>query len=500
MNVAIYARVSTEWQAEHGYSIGTQLEACREKAASMGAFVVKEYVDDGYSGGFLERPALESLRDAVQDGLYEAVIIHDADRLARKLIHQLILTEEFEKHNCRPVFVMGEIQNTPEGNMSYQMKGVFAEYERAKIRERTMRGKRAKLRAGKAICDSHIYGYDFDRENSCYEINPAEAEVVRMIYRWYVEEMVGGCEYIAEKLNNMGIPSPSGNVSWCASSVRNLLHRPHYTGKYFANTQYHKKTGPKSYKRIPRPREEWIEMSCPQIIPAELHQKALSIKSKHRTYKVWQKNSYPALLQGVAVCGACGGSIRITGGGKRNARWYTCVNTPPRNGSKCAARLMDVVVTDALFWSVLEEICTSEETVTAYIGSRAGAEPAPARSEQNKRQKIVRRIEKIRTERTAVMTWFSQSLLSQSEATEKLAGLKADESRLQNELAALENAPDSQEEHLAPADICAVVRNCPASPEARRRVFLSVVEKVSILRRDNNYGHKYLIDFDIIFK
>jgi site-specific DNA recombinase len=113
MNVAIYARVSTEWQVEHGYSIGTQLEACRKKAESLGAFVVKEYVDDGYSGGFLERPALEQLRDAVQEGLYEAVIVHDADRLSRKLIHQLILVEEFEKYKCKPVFVLGEVADTP---------------------------------------------------------------------------------------------------------------------------------------------------------------------------------------------------------------------------------------------------------------------------------------------------------------------------------------------------------------------------------------------------
>ena len=65
MNAAIYARVSTAAQAEHGYSLETQIEACKQKALSLGATSIKEYVDDGYSGAYMERPALDNLRDAL---------------------------------------------------------------------------------------------------------------------------------------------------------------------------------------------------------------------------------------------------------------------------------------------------------------------------------------------------------------------------------------------------------------------------------------------------
>ena len=61
MNIAIYARVSTAAQAEKGYSLETQVEACKQKALSLGATSIKEYVDDGYSGAYLERPALYSV-------------------------------------------------------------------------------------------------------------------------------------------------------------------------------------------------------------------------------------------------------------------------------------------------------------------------------------------------------------------------------------------------------------------------------------------------------
>ena len=496
MNAAIYARVSTDWQAEHGYSIETQLEACRAKAREIGAAVIKEYVDDGYSGGFLERPALDALRDALPAGLYDVVIFHDPDRMARKLIHQLILTEEIEKAGASPVFVLERFEKSPEGQMNYQMKGVFAEYERAKIRERTMRGKRAKLRAGKAICDSHIYGYDFDRATSSYVVNPAEAEVVRRVYRWYVEERVGGCEVIADRLNAEGVPGPSGKI-WRPTSVRNMLHRSHYTGKYFANTTYHKKTGPHSEKRLPRPRDEWIEMSCPQIIPPALHEAALAIKDGNRHYKVWKPADTPALLQGLAYCAVCRHRIRISGGGKRGIRWYSCRSNEDKTIPSCMTRTMDVSVLDELFWETLVELCKNPAALASYIEAHSAS---PAASPSERPAKIAARLKKIHEEKSAVMSWFSSSLIDQSEATERLASLKAEESRLQSELASLESSACERPERIEPADISAAVLACPSDIAARRRVVLAVVERVYLARRDHNYGHKYLCDFEIVFK
>lgn len=489
MNVAIYARVSSEWQAEHGYSIGTQLEACRKKAKDLGAFVVKEYVDDGYSGGFLERPALEDLRDAVNDGLYEAVICHDADRLSRKLIHQLILTEEFEKHQCKPIFVLGEVTNTPEGQMTYQMKGVFAEYERAKIRERTMRGKRAKLRAGKVINDSHIYGYDFDKASSTYVINPAEAEVIKMIYKLFVEDRVGGCAVVADRLNALKIPSPGGSV-WCISTVQGILDRPHYTGHYYSNTYYHKKTGPRTSTKIPRPREEWIPMTCPAIISEDLHKKALAVKATNRTFKSCAVLN-DSLLQGLVYCAVCGRRVKLH---TSQARWYECSG---RRKFGCPARFMKIPIADRLVWSVIARLCASTKSLTDYINSRADAECARTQSTK-KRKDITARLDKLRTERKVIMSWFSQSLLNQSDATEKLRALKEEETKLQAELAEAERP--AAIDKLEPADICAAVQNCPDDFEAKRKVMLAIVERVNIARHDTRKGTKYDVDLEIIFK
>ena len=182
MNAAVYARVSTAAQAEKGYSLETQIEACRQKALSLGATSIKEYVDDGYSGAFLERPALDSLRDALSAKIHDTVIIYDTDRLARDTMLLLLLTEEIEK-TAKLYYVNTEYSHTPEGQLFYEIKGSFAKYERIRIQDRFNRGRRGKLKSGKPIKEYKILGYDFI--DGQYVINEAEAEIVRLIYNLY---------------------------------------------------------------------------------------------------------------------------------------------------------------------------------------------------------------------------------------------------------------------------------------------------------------------------
>lgn len=92
--IAIYVRVSTEEQANHGYSLNDQLRQCRQKANTNN---VKEYIDDGISGEFLDRPALTKMREDVREGMITKIICYDPDRLSRKLMNQLIITDEFDR-------------------------------------------------------------------------------------------------------------------------------------------------------------------------------------------------------------------------------------------------------------------------------------------------------------------------------------------------------------------------------------------------------------------
>jgi site-specific DNA recombinase len=142
VRVCLYARVSTEEQAER-YGLTSQVTELRAWAAQRGDEVVAEFLDEGASGTELHRPALARLREALRLRVMDGVLVHDPDRLARKLAHQLLLTEEIERAGVRLEYLTTPRSDTPESRLLEHIKGVVAEYEREKIKERTRRGRRA---------------------------------------------------------------------------------------------------------------------------------------------------------------------------------------------------------------------------------------------------------------------------------------------------------------------------------------------------------------------
>jgi site-specific DNA recombinase len=146
---AIYARVSTQDQADRGYFLPTQIEACLAWAQQHGYSVPEHSVfSEDYTGMSLNRPQCKKLRELVQQ-LVQMVIVYNQDRLSCKLAHQLLLSEQFDQAGV-PLYVlsMPTTEKTPEAQLFSNMRGVFAEYERAKILERTARGRIGRAKAG----------------------------------------------------------------------------------------------------------------------------------------------------------------------------------------------------------------------------------------------------------------------------------------------------------------------------------------------------------------
>ncbi len=104
------------------------------------------FIDDGFSGSTLVRPGLDGLRDAIAMNSYDRVVVYDPDRLARSYVYQMLLLDEAKWHNCEIEFIRCPIGKSPDEHLLLQMQGVIAEYERAKIAERTRRGKLRLLR------------------------------------------------------------------------------------------------------------------------------------------------------------------------------------------------------------------------------------------------------------------------------------------------------------------------------------------------------------------
>ena len=115
LEVAFYARVSGEQQAD-AQTIQSQIAALRERVASDEALVTpdREFVDDGYSGATLVRPALEGLRDLAAAGAVQRIYVHSPDRLARSYAYQVVLLDEWWRYGIEVVFLNQAIGQSPE--------------------------------------------------------------------------------------------------------------------------------------------------------------------------------------------------------------------------------------------------------------------------------------------------------------------------------------------------------------------------------------------------
>ena len=163
MRVALYARVSSEQQADAG-KIGSQVEELRKRIAEDGLEIEKEleFVDEGYSGATLVRPALQRLRDIAAAGCLDRLYVHCPDRLARKYAYQVLLVDELRRCGVEIEFLNHGMGETPEDSLLLQVQGMVAEYERAKILERSRRGKLHAARRGSvAVLGGAPYGYRY---------------------------------------------------------------------------------------------------------------------------------------------------------------------------------------------------------------------------------------------------------------------------------------------------------------------------------------------------
>jgi site-specific DNA recombinase len=337
MRVAIYARVSTESQEARG-TIGSQLEVLRKRVAAEGHELVAEYCDDGCSGARLDRPGLDTLRDAAEAGQLEAVWCLSPDRLARMYAYQVIVLDELARHGVSVLFHdTPPLNDDPQTHLLTQVQGVIAEYERAKIAERYRRGKLWRARAGEVIAWKCSYGYR--RITRCaergahLEVYEPEAAIVRRIFRDYVQSNLS-MRQITWQLNQDSVPSPSGKAVWGVSTIGRLLRNEAYVGRvYYNRTACVLDRHPgKGARQVRRPRDQWIAIAVPAIVTEELFEAAQHVSYDNSLWSPRRAGLDHWLLRGLVKCGHCGVSVSCHKMRGRNGtfhHYYYCRNHDP---------------------------------------------------------------------------------------------------------------------------------------------------------------------------
>ncbi|MFC1913733.1 recombinase family protein [Chloroflexota bacterium] len=234
MKAAIYCRVSSEGQERDGTSLQTQMENCVSYCQGKG-YEVSYRFSEAYSGLSLERPELDKLRELVRASAVYVVVCYSLDRLSRNATHGVILRDELDKYHVSLESVTEDIDKTPLGEAITYLRGTFAQIEAEKIKERTMRGKKARANEGSIPCGGYgrLYGYNYisvkQKDGGRRVINETEASWVRQMFQWLVDEGIATFA-ISQRLNEMNVTTKYGN-RWSRKTVWGILTNPAYTGK-----------------------------------------------------------------------------------------------------------------------------------------------------------------------------------------------------------------------------------------------------------------------------
>ena len=381
---AIYARVSSDQQAR-AETIASQIEALKERMEKEGLKLEQEfsYIDDGYTGATFIRPALERLRDAAAAGAIDRVYVHSPDRLARKYAYQVLLVDELERCGVEVVFLNRQLGQSPEDDLLLQVQGMIAEYERAKILERSRRGKLHAARRGLVnVLSGAPYGYRYvccqkGAGQASYEIILEQARVVYQIFEWVGRDRLSIGE-VCRRLREKGIPTQTGKSYWDRTTVWGVLRNPAYKGMAAYGKTH---TGPmkprlrtqrgdpdqprRAHSTSSVPTDQWHYIPVPAIVSEALFNAVQEQLVENKKRSRQSKRGARYLLQGLLVCKKCGYayygkpiSPSSRKGHNRSYAYYRCVGSDAyRFGGQ---RICDnkQVRTDLLEQAVWKDVCS----------------------------------------------------------------------------------------------------------------------------------------------
>lgn len=370
-----YLRVSTTDQADRELSLTAQRRAVSEFAARQGVAIAEEYLEPGASGTDPNRRVLNRLLgDALQPGsTIRTIVVHHTSRFTRDATHARIVKSKLRRAGVRVLSVSQELSDDPMGKL---MEGLFEcidQYESELNGLRTSAAMREAVRQGFFPGSRIPYGYRTVAVEARpgvirhrLEVEPREAEVVRLLYRLYVAE--AGAKAVARRLNQLGYRTRAGGL-WDKGMVLLVLDQPAVSGTLY----WGRKSGTRT-----RPRDEWLTLATEPIVDPETYALAQALRAQREPSRaLGRAAAKPHVLTGLLWCGRCGASYQLETSGKKvdgatyRYCYYNC-RAACRTGIEACAGFR--VATDTLDGAVLRAIadvvCT--ETRAAPLAKRYG--------------------------------------------------------------------------------------------------------------------------------
>ncbi|MFC1789496.1 recombinase family protein [Patescibacteria group bacterium] len=429
----LYARVSSDQQKEEK-TIESQLDALKDICKRDNVSIVKEYIDDGWGGETLARPALDQLRDEASLGLFNTLYVWKADRLGRDHIDQGIVLRELKKQEIKIFF--GERQLTEENKLQSDIESLLAEYENKQRAERTRRGKLYKIKSGKFVRTIPPFGYKFIKTKEGdwkLEINPKEAEIVKAMFNLYLKYQ--RMTQVAKDLERRKIYTRN-NIFWKPCVISKLLGDKTYKGEWHFGKIENVEPKNRKLKFIKRlkssqrvkPEEEWIKLKIPAIIDEKTFERVQELKKKN--FKLFGFTKNPFILSGLLRCDKCG--LRVAGfADKRNINLYSYYRCPTIG---CGGIKRDLL--DSSIWDFIKNLIQNPEILIQYI-KHLNENRNVILSEETKTD-LLRKKSDIKKKKDRLFSLYEEEVMEKDELMTKIRDYAQKEKEIDNDIKEVE--------------------------------------------------------------
>ena len=498
-----YLRLSNEEaQGGESSSITNQRMIVQNYCKQNGITLVREFVDDGYSGGNFDRPAFQEMMRQLSQGKANTVITKDLSRLGRDMRESSYYAEQFFPEHGIHYIAIGDNFDTERENIMapflFAMNEVYLRDGSRKVKD-VLRSKRE---SGQ-YCACPPYGYRKDREDK-HRLAPDEqtAPVVQRIF----EQAARGdsSRKIALDLNADGVIPPlkyrvlyrdefsqegaaRASDVWNYTTVKRILKNPVYLGHTLLGKS--KKVSVKSKKKVPVPRDDWAvtENTHPPLVTKQLYERAQqNLGRGSRDYRAYDQVR-KSIFSGVAVCAKCGYSLCSCGTvykGEREKYWYlSCTHQRQDIAEPCTGvRVRYADLLEVVRQELNSLLALTDKQVNKLVKEalrQAGTTENPKVLRQ-RREKIEARIATIDKIVTKLYTDNAAGDLDDARLRRMVADLEKESVGLQATLDSLAVSRSAVEIESSYDNFFALARAYTQIQELDRETLLTFVERIEV--------------------
>jgi site-specific DNA recombinase len=421
MKVGLYLRVSTQEQAKEGYSIGEQESRLKDYSKAMRWDIHKVYVDPGYSGADINRPALQDLISDVEEGKIDKVVVYKLDRLSRSQLDTLFLIEKvFLANDCDFVSMTENFDtSTPFGRAMIGILAVFAQLERERIKERMMMGKEARAKEGGWNGGRSPIGYEHDKALDKLILNEYEAMQVKELFDLFV----GGnhnLRDIERIFLEKGYRHKYG--AWDPKSMRRVLRSKLYTGQIFYQGK-------------------WYKSNHTAFIDEHTHEEVVKIlDARAEAFRLTgiKPGVQTTFLGGLLYCKHCGGKYTKQKGGTRSDGYvpvyYVCYSRGKKvkkmiknpNCKNKGWRMQDL---DNIVFNEIRKLAANPDKMEEILDKRKERKEEP-----NRKDIILNEIKKLDAQISRFMDLYGTGAFTIEQVSAKVEPLNEQKQGLLKEL------------------------------------------------------------------